>query len=133
MFRLFPKFPLRGVICQDSAQLLAVAALDDLVTSLVKDCGLEISPQFFDWIADEATPMVELFVERFFRNDRFIASLQVGDPKIAMSLWVRHWICPQIAARFDQLAHHVINFSETDPAALQSEISRFSHATLKYA
>lgn len=110
--------PPRAAISEKSVQILAVAALDELVTSLVKASRLRISPGFLDWVADEATPLVELSVERFFRNDRFVASLRAGDPRIAISLWVRHWICPRISANFEQLAPHVTAFSETGPAAL---------------
>jgi hypothetical protein len=109
---------------QKSVQILAVAALDEMVTSLVKASKPRISPRFLDWIADEATPLVELSVERFFRNDRFIASLRAGDPRIAISLWVRHWVCPRITANFAQLAPHVAEFSESVPAALTAEPPR---------
>lgn len=111
----------RGTLTPKSVQILAVAALDEMVTSLVKASKLRISPGFLDWVADEATPLVELSVERFFRNDRFVASLRAGDPKIAISLWVRHWVCPRITASFEQLAPHVAEFSESIPAALTAE------------
>jgi hypothetical protein len=110
-----------------------VAALDEMVTSLVKASKLRVSPGFLDWVADEATPLVELSVARFFRNDRFVASLQAGDPKIAISLWVRHWVCPRITASFAQLAPHVAEFSESIPAALTAEPPRPAPATpLRY-
>lgn len=114
----------RGAITQKSAQILAVAALDEMVTSLVKASRLKLSPRFLDWIADEATPLVEQSVERFFRNERFVASLHAGDPKIAISLWVRHWVCPRITAGFEQLAPHVAEFSESGPAPLAAEPAR---------
>ncbi|WP_411880615.1 hypothetical protein [Polaromonas sp. YR568] len=114
----------RGAITQKSMQILAVAALDEMVTSLVKASRLKLSPRFLDWIADEATPLVEQSVEHFFRNDRFVASLHAGDPKIAISLWVRHWVCPRITAGFEQLAPHVAEFSESIPAALTTEPPR---------
>jgi hypothetical protein len=128
-----PRFPdsaaARGAMTQQGVQILAVAALDDMVTSLVKASKLRISPRFLDWVADEATPLVELSVERFYRNDRFIASLRAGDPKIAISLWVRHWVCPRITANFAQLAPHVAEFSESVPAPLAVEPPRPAPAT----
>jgi hypothetical protein len=111
----------REAMSQKGLQILAIAALDEMVISLVKASKLRISPGFLDWIADEATPLVELSVERFFRNERFVASLHAGDPKIAISLWVRHWVCPRITANFAQLAPHVAEFSETGPAPLAAE------------
>lgn len=114
----------RSAITEKGVQILAVAALDEMVTSLVKASKLRMSPGFLDWIADEATPLVEQSVERFFRNDRFAASLRAGDPKIAISLWVRHWVCPRITARFEQLAPHVAEFSESVPAPLAAEPPR---------
>jgi hypothetical protein len=110
-----------SAISRQSVQILAVAALDEMVTSLVKASKLRMSPGFLDWVADEATPLVEQSVERFFRNDRFVASLRAGDPKIAISLWVRHWVCPRITANFAQLAPHVAEFSESGPAPLAAE------------
>lgn len=124
MPRFFKKITPRSAISQKGVQILAVAALDELVISLVKASRLRISPRFLDWIADEATPMVEVLVERFFRNERFVASLRVGDPSIAISLWVRHWVCPLITANFEQLAPHVAGFSESIPAALLAEPPR---------
>ena len=106
---------------QKGVQILAVAALDEMVTNLVKASKLRISPRFLDWIADEATPLVELSVERFFRNERFMASLHAGDPKVAISLWVRHWICPRISANFEQLAPHVAEFADSGPAPLAAQ------------
>lgn len=114
----------RSAITEKGVQILAVAALDEMVTSLVKASKLRVSPGFLDWVADEATPLVEQSVERFFRNDRFAASLRAGDPKIAISLWVRHWVCPRITANFEQLAPHVAEFAESGPAALMAEPSR---------
>ena len=117
----FNSFNSRHAVSERGVQVLAVAALDELVINLVKAGGLTVSPEFLDWVADEATPMVELSVSRLFRNKRFVDSLSIGEPKIAMSLWVRHWICPQITARFAHMASDVAEFSETGPAALAAD------------
>ena len=104
-------FPLavraRRVSALKSLQIVAIAALDDLVVDLVKRYGLEIPSGFLDWIADIATPMVELKVERYFENERFTASLLAGDPKIAMARWVWHWVHPRISAEFQQMRQQI--------------------------
>lgn len=41
------------------ASIIAVSALDDLVNDLVKASSLNMSPAFLDWVADEATSLVE--------------------------------------------------------------------------
>lgn len=86
------------------AALLAVEALDHLVTDLVIASRLKVPADFLDWVADEATPLVELQVSESFGQKGFAASLHVGDPRIALAGWVRHWVGPWIAARFEPLA-----------------------------
>lgn len=98
--------------------IIAIAALDDLVNDLVKASCLKMSPAFLDWIADEATPLVERCVARSFKNSRFADSLRMGDPRIAMARWVRHWVCPWIVVTFDQLAEHLPEFADSRPAGL---------------
>ncbi len=89
------------------AALIAVSALDDLVTDLVRASQLKLSSKFFDWIADEATPFVEHKVSQAFDHPAFSATLHKGDPRIALSQWVNHWVCPHIARCFAQLTDHL--------------------------
>lgn len=100
------------------ASLIAIAALDDLVSDLVKASCLKMPPVFLDWIADEATPLVERYVAHSFKSSRFAGSLRMGDPRIAMARWVRHWVCPWIVVNFDQLAVYLPEFAESRPAGL---------------
>ena len=109
------KYPLSA----NEASIIAIGVLDDLVNDLVKASCLKMSPAFLDWIADEATPLVERCVERSIKNSRFSDSLLMGDPKIAMALWVRHWVCPWIVANFDELAGYLPEFADSRPANLQ--------------
>lgn len=102
------------------ASIIAVAALDDLVNDLVKASCLNMSPVFLDWVADEATPLVERYVAHFFKSPRFANSLRIGDPRIAMARWVRHWVCPWIVVNFDQLAGYLPEFAQSRPAGLAS-------------
>ena len=104
-----------SIIVPKEAALIAVSALDDLVMDLVKASPLKLSAKFLDWVADEATPLVEAHVSRSFCQPGFAATLRVGDHRIALSRWVRHWICPGIAARFEQLAPHVQAMSFESP------------------
>lgn len=114
-------------------QILAVAALDELVISLVKASSLELSPTFLDWVADEATPLVEHRAGRAFDKPRFMSSLTAGDPGLAISLWVRHWICPEISSRFEQMSGHVATFSESGLAPLAEDLpARSVPAWTKY-
>jgi len=100
------------------ASIIAVAALDDLVNDLVKASRLNMSPAFLDWVADEATPLVERYVAHSFNSQRFANSLRMGDPRIAMARWVRHWVCPWIVVNFDQLAGYLPEFADSRPAGL---------------
>ena len=94
---------------------MAVAALDDLVHELDSTRRLETAPNFLDWVADEATPLVEHCVERAFRNPRFSASLKVGDPRIAMARWVRNWVCLQIGIHFGDFVARLPEFFDGKP------------------
>ncbi|WP_332776662.1 hypothetical protein [Polaromonas sp.] len=105
------------------ASLIAIAALDDLVSDLVKASCLKMPPVFLDWIADEATPLVERYVAHSFKNARFAGSLRMGDPRIAMARWVRHWVCPWIVVNFDELAVYLPEFAESRPAGLSPAVS----------
>ena len=105
-------------ISVEEVSILAIAALDGLVIELVKASRLKMSPAFLDWIADEATPLVERQVARSFKSPRFADSLHIGDPRIAMAHWVRHWVCPWIVTGFEQLAEHLPEFADSRPAGL---------------
>lgn len=94
-------------IAPQEAALVAVSALDELVTHLAKASPLRLSSQFLDWVADHATPLVEDRVHSAFANPAFAATLHQGDHRIALSRWVMHWVCPRIAASFSQLAEHL--------------------------
>lgn len=106
------------------ASIIAVSALDDLVNDLVKASSLNMSPAFLDWVADEATSLVEWYVAHFFNSPRFANSLRMGAPRIAMARWVRHWVrhcvCPRIVVNFDQLAGYLAEFAQSRPAGLAS-------------
>lgn len=110
---------LKHPLSANEASIIAVGALDDLVNDLVKASRLKISPAFLDWIADEATPLVERRVARSFDSSRFADSLRMGDPRIALARWVRHWVCPWIVVNFNELAVYLPEFAESRPAGLQ--------------
>ena len=114
----------RRPLCAKEACIMAVGALDDLVNELVKASCLKIAPEFLDWIADEATPLVERYVARSFTSQRFADSLGVGDPCIALARWVRHWVGPWIVMNFDQLAVHLPEFAQSRPGGLRSLVAR---------
>ncbi len=96
-----------SIIAPQEAALIAVSALDDLVTDLVRASPLKLSARFLDWVADEATPLVEDRLHSAFRNPAFAATLRRGDHRIALTRWVRHWVCPRIAKHFVQLADYL--------------------------
>lgn len=110
--------PRKSSISTQQACIIAIGALDDLVTDLVKASGLGMSPGFFDWVADEATPWVERRVTGLFDNERFAQSLKMGDPRVALARWVRHWVGPWIVARFEPLAVYLPEFSASGQGAL---------------
>jgi hypothetical protein len=98
------------------ACIIAIAALDELVNDLVKASGLSLPRGFLDWIADEATPLVEHHLVHYFSSPRFADSLRMGDPRIALARWVRHWVRPRILACFGELAVYLPEFGDSRPA-----------------
>ena len=102
-------------ICLNDASLVAVSALDDIVLHMVKASEIRLSANFLDWVVGEATAMVELKLGEVFAEPGFVAMLHRGDHRIALGQWVRHWICPRIASRFEALADRLPEFSETSP------------------
>lgn len=103
-------------ICLDEAALVAVSALDDIVLHMLKASALRLTPDFLDWVVDEATVMVEDKLGQMFAQPAFAATLRRGDHRIALSQWVRHWVCPHIARRFEGLAGRLPEFSVVSPA-----------------
>lgn len=88
---------------QHEACLIAVAALDDLVTQLVKANPLKLPAVFFDWVADEATPLVEQQMADCFAHPQFAASLRHADHRLVLARWTRFWLAPGLTARFAEL------------------------------
>ena len=88
--------------------------LDNLVNDLVKASCLKIPPAFLDWVADEATPLVEQCVARSFKSSRFVTTLHMGVPETALTRWVHHWVCPSIVLNFGELAVYLPGFTESD-------------------
>lgn len=86
---------------------MAVSALDDLVTQLVQACRLQLPPVFLDWVADEATPLIEQQIADCFGHPQFAASLRRGDPRLVLAGWMRQWVRPGLAARFAGLLPHL--------------------------
>lgn len=84
----------------------AVAALDELVYGVIRAAGQPVPAAFFDWVADEATPLVECQLGEVFGRPEFLRSLHGGDPRVALQRWVGQWVAPGIAARFSDLAAH---------------------------
>ena len=100
-------------LTEENVSVMAVGALDELVAELVRASGLGMAPEFLDWIADVATPLVDARVTHAFQQPRFLSSLHMGDPRIALSRWVRHWVGPQIAGSFTELAPHLMEFKDS--------------------
>ncbi|MDO9359564.1 MAG: hypothetical protein Q7T70_11290 [Polaromonas sp.] len=98
-------------ICPQEACLTAVSALDDLVLELIKASKLKLTPRFLDWVADEATPLVEQHVVDAFEHPEFASSLRKADHRLALAHWVRQWVCPRIVTQFSELAVHLPQFA----------------------
>ncbi|RYX98159.1 MAG: hypothetical protein EOO28_01085 [Comamonadaceae bacterium] len=104
----------------EDVSVMAINALDELVAELVRASGLQMVPAFLDWVADVATPMVDAQVAHAFAQPRFLRSLHVGDPRIALARWVRHWVCPQIVRSFSSLAVFLPEFTVSTGFAVSS-------------
>jgi hypothetical protein len=106
-----------STISPQEANLSAVSALDELVFGLVQAVPFKLSCGFLDWVADEATPLVEHQLAQSFGHPLFAASLRRGDHRIALARWVGHWVGPHIASCFGELAAYLPQ-SDGPPAHL---------------
>ena len=107
-------------LCLPEASLAAASALDDVVLIMAVADEVRLPPDFLDWVADEATTLVEAKLRRLFDQPEFAASLRRSDHRIALSQWVRHWVCPQIASRFEALEGRLPQFLLASPAELHT-------------
>lgn len=105
-------------LSRHEASLAAVAALDDLVSEILRTCHLKMSPAFLDWVADEATWLVEYRVRQSFDSRHFSASLRRSDHRLAIRRWVGLWIYPGMAVRFQELASYLAEFAHGNVKAV---------------
>lgn len=63
---------------------MAVEALDELVADLVRQHNRKIPRDFFDWIADEVTPRLEIMALAHFGDQ--------GWPGLAAASTTRDWV-----------------------------------------
>ena len=100
-------------------------ALDELVSELI--AGRPHVPHaFLDWMGSDASLIVMMSLENLHTMPRFQASLQLSDdPMPAMRRWVRHWVGPQLVARFHMMADALPEFQSSLPQPLDaSDIAR---------
>jgi hypothetical protein len=86
--------------------VLAIDALDVLVSQLIRDGEVCVSSRFLDWVSDCLTATVLAQLQAVQLTSRFQETLRLGQPKVAMTYWVRHWACPEIKKHFSQYAKH---------------------------
>lgn len=105
-------------ISLEEALLVAVASLDHIVLHILSASELRSATTFLNWVAEEGTITVEVQLEQNFYEAGFAASVRRGDHRIALGQWVRHWVCPKIACRFEPLRPWLPPFSLISPAAM---------------
>ena len=86
----------------EAVLLLAVEVLDALIAELIRSSGQTVEHDFLDWVADELTPDLEAALADAMRSQRFMNSMMLGDPRIGLLAWVKHWVCPRIRLKFDR-------------------------------
>jgi hypothetical protein len=96
--------PLSKALSTDEVVLISVEALDALIAELIRSSAQTVDYFFLDWVADKLTPRLEAAITDAMRTQRFIDSLSLGDPRIALRAWVRYWVCPKIRKDFEKYA-----------------------------
>jgi len=96
--------PLSKALSTDEVLLISVESLDALIAELIRSSAQTVDYLFLDWVADKLTPRLEAAITDAMRTQRFIDSLSLGDPRIALRAWVRYWVCPQIRKDFEKYA-----------------------------
>lgn len=88
----------------EAVSLMAIEVLDTLIAGLIAASKQTVNHRFLDWVADELTPLLEAAVASALRTQQFMQSLRLGDPRVALLAWVKHWACPHIRKHFDMYA-----------------------------
>ena len=86
--------------------VLAIESLDALLSQLIRGGEAYVSSRFLDWVADSLTITILSRLEAVQATIRFQETMRLGDSKVVMMYWVRHWACPEIKKHFSQYAAH---------------------------
>lgn len=80
-------------------EVMAVAALDEIASDLIRANRFGVPPNFLTWVEAEATPLVERRARRWIRH-----SPSTARDHDAVRRKVHTWVMPYIAAHFSSLA-----------------------------
>lgn len=105
-------------ISPEEALLVAMARLDQILLHILSAGARRSAAAFLNWVAEEETITVEVQLKRNFYKAGFAATVRRVDHRIALAQWVKHWVCPKIASRFELLGPWLPPFSLISPAAL---------------
>jgi len=86
---------------QDQVEIMAVQALDELASDLIRSCGLGTPEGLLDWLASTATLRVRHMARTLYAGHRLSGRLSSSREIRCM---VASWLYPQVALRFPQLA-----------------------------
>jgi hypothetical protein len=87
-----------------TVSILAIEALDALISHLIREGDASVSPRFLDWVSDSLTTTILARVEAAQQTKRFQESLRLGNPRIAIAYWIKHWTCAEIKVHFPKYA-----------------------------
>jgi hypothetical protein len=95
---------------QDQLEIMAVQALDELASDLIRGCGLGTPEGMLDWLATSATQRVRHMARTLWVEHRLPGRLPASREIRCM---VASWLYPQVALRYPQLADCVWLGKET--------------------
>jgi hypothetical protein len=92
--------PENSITDSKDTSVIAIEELDSLISKLIREGGTSVSPLFLDWVADSLTATILSRLEAHQQSRRFKESLLLGNPRIAIAHWIKHWTCSEIREHF---------------------------------
>jgi hypothetical protein len=100
------------------AEVLAVEALDDIVSDLIQANKFSVSRSFLDWVNLNATDFVVDRLKKSATKDYLQAAIDSENARMTMRQLVGGWVMPHIQQQFKDLTSCDNDFQDSLSASL---------------
>ena len=92
------------------AEVLAIEALDSLVTKLIRKNDNCVPPEFLDWVGTEATQLAVQIVRKYLEYDAFVKKMNSDRAEVTVLRVVYQAIMPLVQARYSDLTGNMTQY-----------------------